>query len=118
MKTSTQRWFMPWRWSRWTWAMLLALVLPVYFLSAVPALRLVAQYPALWHRHQMLSLAYRPIWKIDARSKVAAAVIDWEDRLMDRIQGKESDWNVNPCSSLWYGMPQVEYHREGFRSGR
>ena len=76
MNSRIQRWFMPWTWNRWSWAILLPFVLLAYFLSAVPVLR-VAHQGRLLDREifQLISKAYLPIWIVDANCDAAAAII-------------------------------------------
>jgi hypothetical protein len=88
MERKPNLWFMPWRWRRWTWALLLPLTLLAYFLSAVPMLRLTSYFAKngnLKSDYPYVRLAYRPVWMIDANCKPVKAVVDWEDGLMDNI---------------------------------
>jgi hypothetical protein len=105
-------WFMPWRWNRWIWAMLLPWALLVYFLSAVPVLRFCGEKMALGSNFELIRLAYRPIWIIDVHCGPAAALIDWEDRAMDRLLGTAGDWVIsNPGGSFWFSWNQIEMER-------
>lgn len=116
MKSSTQRWFMPWRWNRWTWVVLPPFALLAYFLSAVPALRLSSQGLQFGSEFQYICRFYAPVWMIDAHSIEVATVIDWEDRVMDRILGAERHlMEVNPNGPYWYRTSIIEDQRMEYR---
>ncbi len=69
--------------------MTLPLMALTYFFSAVPVLRISSQTTFAGAMLPYARSLYAPIWRIDSNLGAAAAVIDWEDRVMDRVLGSE-----------------------------
>lgn len=78
-------WFMPWRWRRWTWIALAPIALIVYFLSAVPVMRISAQIAPHQAYNHPAWIIYDPVFAADLRIDIVSDVIDWEERMMNQI---------------------------------
>ena len=80
---------MPWRWWRWVWFAVVPLGLAMYFLSAVPVERWIQQKLRL-PRGMITTVRtiYEPAYLLSEHSDTAAAVTDWEHRLMNQLLGE------------------------------
>jgi hypothetical protein len=89
----------------------------MYFLSAVPVMR-IAERVLPWNICDGPAwFFYYPVWEVDVRVREISSIISWEDQMMDQILGKDGDWlETKRDGKFWMPFPTiVDCHREFHR---
>lgn len=81
---SRQSLLKPWKWSRSTWAAVVPIMLVVYFLSAVPVMKIAVaggmlRYPAVI---SVITVVYSPVWWCTENSAAVDAILGREQELV------------------------------------
>lgn len=86
---SRLRWrlFQPWNWPRWLLVMIVVSLPIVYFVSAVPVLRMAEEHGRPPWMARWLDNFYFPARQAAERIEMLEAIVEWESGLMDRIYG-------------------------------
>jgi hypothetical protein len=95
MDARLQRWFMPWRWNRWAWAMCLLLVPPFYVASAGPVFGLYIQRMLPDPVERAAIFIYAPLHRMDITfgpfdSALGRYEAWWADRIEDCLNHRSN----------------------------
>lgn len=79
--------FRPWRWPRWLLAVIVLSLPIVYFLSAVPVIRMAEEHGRPLWMARWLDQFYFPVGQAAESVPFLAAIAEWESGWMDWIYG-------------------------------